>query len=229
MKKTAIIIVAVIMSVFCSIPVYAAANDLPEERTIGVFAKAIYTLPNGCYGAEADDDGNYVVKLPDATKITLISKSIDPYLRIVIAPITKQDKQAYRWVSNRTADFGTDPLFYDIYFIDEYGNRVDAYITFEVSITLMNDCGTLKVGEISADGNVSQLASKSGGNTMTFTIEKGGYYVIASARSGNIGKPISPKTGDNNMTNLCVALLIFSGIGIAGGIGYGKKKDYPAK
>ena len=215
MKKTAVLIAAVILSVFCSVPVFAAGNDLPEEKTIGVFAKAVYTLPDGCYGAE-EDGGDYIVELPDGIKITLTSKSTAPSLRMVIVPITEQDEQAYQWISDCTTDLGTDLWFYDIYFIDEYGTRVDVNMALEVSVALMNGYGTLKAAEISADGRISQLASKSDSNKISFTIEKGGYYAVASARTGNTGTPISPKTGDNSMMDLWIALLFVSGIGVAG-------------
>lgn len=95
MKKTAVLIAALILSAFCSVPVFAAGNDLPEEQTIGVFAKAVYTLPDGCYSAK-EEGGDYIVELPDGTEITLMPKTPDPSLRIVIVPITEQDEQAYR-------------------------------------------------------------------------------------------------------------------------------------
>lgn len=224
MKKTAVLISALILSVFCSVPVFAAGNDLSEEQTIGVFAKAVYTLPDGCYGAEEDDDGDYIVKLPDGTEITLTPKYADSSLRIVIVPITEQDEQAYRWISDCATNLGTNPLFYDIYFIDEYGTRVDVNMTLEVSVALLNGYGTPKAAEISADGKVSQLVSRSDGNIVSFTIEKGGYYALASMRTGDTGTPISPKTGDNSMMNLWIALLFVSGVGVAGTMLYGRKK-----
>lgn len=118
MKKTAVLIASVILSIFCSLPVFATGNNLPEEKTIGVFAKAVYTLPDGCYGAKKDNDGHYVVELPDGIKITLTSKSDVTSLRMVIFPITKQDKRAYQWISDCTTNLGTNILFYEIYFIE---------------------------------------------------------------------------------------------------------------
>ena len=216
MKKTAVLISALILSVFCSVPVFAAGNDLPQEQTIGVFAKAVYTLPDGCYGAEEDDNCDYIVELPDGTEITLTPKYADPSLRIVIVPITEQDEQAYRWISRSATNLGANPLFYDIYFIDENGTRVDVNMTIEVSVTLLSGYSVHKAAEISADGKVSQLVSKSGGNTVYFTIEKGGYYALASARIGDTDTPVSPQTGDNSMINPWIALLFVSGVGVAG-------------
>lgn len=229
MKKTAVLIAALILSAFCSVPVFATGNDLPEEQTIGVFAKAVYTLPDGCYGAEEDDDGDYIVELPDGTEITLTPKLANPSLRIVIVPITEQDEQAYQWISHCANNLGTNPLFYDIYFIDEYGMRVDVNMTLEVSVALMSGYGAPKAAEISTDGKVSLLVSKSGGNTVSFTIEKGGYYALASARTGDTGTPISPQTGDNSMMNLWIALLFVSGVGVAGATLYGRNRKYSAE
>lgn len=224
MKKTAVLIAALILSAFCSVPVFAAGNDLPEEQTIGVFAKAVYTLPDGCYGAEEDDDGDYIVELPDGTEITVTPKLADPSLRIVIVPITEQDEQAYRWISDCATNLGTNPLFYDIYFIDEYGTRVDVNMTLEVSVALMSSYGAPKAAEISADGKVSQLVSKSGGNIVSFTIEKGGYYALASAKIGDTDTPVSPSTGDNSMINLWIALLFVAGFVVVSTAVYGNKK-----
>lgn len=223
MKKTAVLIAALILSLFCSVPVFAAGNDLPEEQTIDVFAKSVYTLPDGCYGTE-EDDGDYIAKLPDGTEITLTPKYADPSLRIVIVPITEQDEQAYQWISDCATNLGTNPLFYDIYFIDEYGTRVDVNMTLEVSIALLNGYGTPKVAAISADGKVSQLVSKCAGNIVFFTIEKGGYYALASARTGDTGTTISPQTGDTGMMNLWIALLFVSGVGVAGATLYGRNR-----
>lgn len=229
MKKIAVCIAAVILSAFCSVPAAAAGHELPEETTIGVLAKAVYTLPDGCYGAEAGAGGEYIAALPDGTRITLISGSADPSLRVVIVPITAQQEQAYPWLSGCTAGLGTDPLFYDIYFIDEYGVRVDVNRTFEVRITLRNGGGTLKTAEISAEGRVSPLASKSDGNTISFTIEKGGYYVVAAARIGHTGLPVSPETGDDRRTEPWIALLFISGAGAAGAAMPGRRKRHPVK
>ncbi len=219
MKKTAVLIATVILSVFCSVSVFAAENE-----TISVLAKSVYTLPDGCYGAKKDDGGNYIAQLPDGVKVTLTPKSTAPNLQLVIVPITEQDEKAYRWISDCTANLGNDLLFYDIYFLDEYGTRVDVDMPIEVSIALMNGYGTLKAAEVSANGRVSQLASKSGDKKIAFTIEKGGYYAIASARTGNTGAMISPQTGENSGMDVWVVLLVAFGVCAAITAICGKKK-----
>ena len=121
-------------------------------------------------------------------------------------------------------NLGSKPLFFDIYFIDEYGNRVDVNMTLEVSVALMSGYSVHNAAEISADGKVSQLVSESGGNIVSFTIEKGGYYAFASAMTGDTGTPSSPKTSDNSIRNLWIALLFVSGVGVAGTTLYGRNK-----
>ena len=53
MKKTAVILIAAALSVFCLVPALAA-----DSRGISVFAKSVYTLSEGCYTAE-EEDGAY--------------------------------------------------------------------------------------------------------------------------------------------------------------------------
>lgn len=221
MKKAAVIIITVILSVFCSVPVFAAGNNLPEEKTVGVFAKSVYTLPDGCYGAEKNNDGEYIADLPNGIKMSLKLKSADSSLRIVIVPITKQETQAYQWISGCTADLGNDFLYYDIYFADEHGNRVDVNTSLEVSLALMQNFGTLKAAEISSNGKIMHLDSKSNGNNISFTIQKGGYYAVASSKSFT---PVSPKTGDIRLIHFLIALFFVSGVSIAGTAIYGRKR-----
>ena len=52
MKKAAVILIAAILSVICLVPAFAA-----DKREIGVFAKSVYTLSEGCYAAEEEDGG----------------------------------------------------------------------------------------------------------------------------------------------------------------------------
>lgn len=111
-------------------------------------------------------------------------------------------------------------MFYDIYFTDEYGKRVGVNMTLDVSISLTNSYKTLEAAEISADGSLSHLVSESGGNKISFTIERGGYYAIASSKS-----TISPDTGDKIMIDFWITLLIVSVIGAAGTAIYIKKKN----
>lgn len=215
MKKAAVLLAALILSVFCAVSVFADGNT-----TIDVFAKAVYTLPDGCFETKADADGDHVAKLPDGVRITLTPKSVAPSLRLVIVPITEQDEQAYRWISACAADFGTAPLFYEVYYIDAYGNRVDVHTPTEISVALAKS-GALKAAGISADGTLSPLAAKSDGSTVAFTLAKSGYFVIASEKTET---PTPPETGDNGAMNPWIVLLLVSAAGAAGAILFGRKK-----
>lgn len=227
MKKAAVLIAVIILSVFCFVPVSAAENGIPA---ISVYARSVYTLPDGCYGAEKDDDGNYAAQLPDGVKVT--ASAADPSLQMVIVPITERDAEAYRWISGCAAPLGPELLFYEIYFTDAYGNRVDVNTPTEVSIALKTGAARKAAG-IAADGSLSPLASKSDNEQISFTIEKGGYYAVAAAKSGgNVSAsdtPAAPETGDKRMRWPFVALLLVSGAGIAGAFAYGRKKKHTAE
>lgn len=215
MKKLAALIAAIILLSLCAVPAFAAEYNGPGEQEIGVFAKSVYALPDGCYGAE-DNNGNYVVALPGGTEITVTPKTADPSLRLVIYPIAEKDAQAYQWFSDHAANLGTNPLFYDVYFINEYGTRVDISRAADVSITLPKGYGAPKAAALSADGAITQLDLKFRNNTVFFTIERGGYYAVASAPSDNssAGNPISPQTASNSNLRLWIILLLVSGFGM---------------
>ena len=83
MKKAAVILIAAILSVICLVPAFAA-----DKREIGVFAKSVYTLSEGCYAAE-EEDGGYTAELPEDVTVTVTPEVSDPTLRLVIVPITR--------------------------------------------------------------------------------------------------------------------------------------------
>lgn len=199
MKKAAVILIAAILSVICLVPAFAA-----DKREIGVFAKSVYTLSEGCYAAE-EEDGGYTAELPEDVTVTVTPEVSDPTLRLVIVPITRQEAEAYRWLSERTADLGTNHLFFDIYFVDEYGARVSADTPAHVRISLPTEYGTPKTAEVSSGGEVTLLIGKNSGNSVSFSISGGGYYAIAMSKTGGL-----PQTGDVSHVNIWLALLLVS-------------------
>ena len=199
MKKAAVILIAAILSVICLVPAFAA-----DKREIGVFAKSVYTFSEGCYAAE-EEDGGYTAELPEDVTVTVTPEVSDPTLRLVIVPITRQEAEAYRWLSERTADLGTNHLFFDIYFVDEYGARVSADTPAHVRISLPTEYGTPKTAEVSSGGEVTLLIGKNSGKSVSFSISGGGYYAIAMSKTGGL-----PQTGDASHVNIWLALLLVS-------------------
>lgn len=167
-------------------PAFAA-----DKREIGVFAKSVYTLSEGCYAAE-EEDGGYTAELPEDVTVTVTPEVSDPTLRLVIVPITRQEAEAYRWLSERTADLGTNHLFFDIYFVDEYGARVSADTPAHVRISLPTEYGTPKTAEVSSGGEVTLLIGKNSGNSVAFSISGGGYYAIAMSKQAVFRKQATP-------------------------------------
>lgn len=206
-KRRVAFAAAVILMLSCTAKTSADGGTV-HRQSIDVYAKSVYTMADGCYGAE-DDGGNYTVKLPDNTEIKVKPKSHDSTYRLVIHPITEQDAQAYAWLSNRVANFGKGILFYDIYFVDEYGKRADIDTESDVSITLPENCKTLKIVSVSEEGNVLRLNSTVGKDRLFFTIDKCGYYAVAS-ETGNYKN--SPKTGYTEDSDFWVIIPILIGI-----------------
>lgn len=213
MKKTAVILIAAILSVFCLVPAFAA-----DKRDIGVFAKSVYSISEGCYVAE-EEDGAYTAELPEDVTVTVTPEVSDPTLRLVIAPITRQEAEAYLWLSERTADLGTNHLFFDIYFVDEYGVRVSTDRLALVRISLPTEYGTPKTATVSPDGIASLLSAAISGNSVSFSISGGGYYAIAMAEAGNL-----PKTGDASHVHIWLALLLTSAAGLTAALYTNKRQ-----
>lgn len=224
MKKAIALIAAVILFAFCAVPAFAAECIVPGEQKIGVYAKAVYSPPDGCYSAK-EDGGDYIVTLPDGSKITVTPKTPDPSLRLVGYPVTEKDDKAYRWFLEHTVKLGANPTFYDIYFTNEYGVRVDIKTNAEVIITLPKNYGTPKVAALSASGESTLLDAKSQDNVVCFTIEEGGYYAVAAAyNSSGTGASGSPQTGDSSNLRLWFVLLVLSGVSLIYMSVYGKKQ-----
>lgn len=239
MKKIESLIAAVILLSLCAVPALAAEYSVPAEQEISVFAKAVYTLPDGCYDAE-NRDGDYEVTLPDGTQITVTPDNGDTALRLVIYPITQKDGQAYQWFLKHTTSLGTDLRFYDIYFIDHLGARVEVNMAAAVHITLPQGYGVPKAFALTSGGAATKLDSKVRDNVLSFTIERGGYYVIAAAPASSPLTPsqpgyagtvasVSPQTGDSSNLYPWTVLLLISGLCIAVTILWVKKRKIDDK
>lgn len=206
-KRIAVVLAAAVLAVLCSVRGFATDGSSHSERNINVTAKSVYNIAEGCYDAE-EDGGNYTVKLPDNTEIEVKPKSPDPVYRLVIHPITEKDGEAYRWLSRSISNLGSGILFYDIYFVDEYGTRVDINTESDVSIILPENYGLLKIASVSADGTVLHLNSNAVKNRLSFTINQGGYYAVAVPTAS--GYDNSPKTGYTDNSGLWLTLLFAS-------------------
>ncbi|MCD7954820.1 MAG: hypothetical protein LUG93_03515 [Lachnospiraceae bacterium] len=149
-----------------------------DNLDVDVYAKAIYTWPENCYIA-GEEDGSYTVETDDGTVITVTSENLDSSLRLVVYRITGDDSEAYAWIMECTEGLGSDRLPYEIYFIDESGNRVEA-ANASVVITLPDGYGTPSVYQVASSGTAGRMSSVAGESTVSFFISSSGFYMLMS-------------------------------------------------
>ncbi len=210
MKKVLSIISAVILLCLSVVPCYAAETTMtePGSEDIGVYVNASYTPAFGTIGAPIDD-GKYTVETSDGTVITVKPETAVEGLTLVVYPVPTTDKEAYEWFENSAKYFGNMRYYYDIYFVDAAGNRVDGG-ECEVMLTLSEAYGTPKTAILGKDGIITEIANSAEAGKVKFTMSESGYYVLAEA----IVQPDAPKTGDTGNMVLWLVLMLVRRFGI---------------
>ncbi len=213
MKRVLSIISAVLLLSLSALPCHAAETTKtePGSEEIGVYINASHTPASGTVGTPIDD-GKYTVETPDGTEITVKPETVVEGLSLVVYPIPATDADAYKWFEDSAKDLGNKRYYYDIYFIDAAGNRVDGG-KCEVTITLPDGYGTPKTALLGKDGKLTAITNSVHDGKVKFTMNGNGYYVIAEA-AGQTDLPDPPQTGDDSMMWLWIVIMTASLIGV---------------
>lgn len=207
MRKISAMLISILLMFLWSITIFSAEPSVPGGQDIGVYAKAVYTLPDGCYAADLEN-GRYTVTLPDGTVIIVIPENVDEEIRLVVCPIEKDEREAYEWFTGCTRDFGVRQRFYEIYFIDSYGNRVKFSQAAGMRIILEESYKKPLTAILSTQGELTEIETESDGKVVSFPFRGAGYYVLAESVQ-SVGRK-GPKTGDGGDTLLWIVLLLLS-------------------
>ncbi len=213
MKRALSIISAVLLLSLSALPCYAAETTKTElgKEDIGVYINASHTPASGTVGTPIDD-GKYTVETPDGTEITVKPETVVEGLSLVVYPIPATDADAYKWFEDSAKDLGNKRYYYDIYFVNTTGSRVDGG-TCEVTITLPDGYGTPKTALLGKDGKLTAIANSVDGSMVKFSLNGNGYYVLAEA-VGQTDLPDPPQTGDTGNILIWVFVLVISGISV---------------
>ncbi len=213
MKKIFSIVTVVLLLSLSALPCYAAETTKTElgKEDIGVYINASHTPASGTVGTPIDD-GKYTVETPDGTEITVKPETVVEGLSLVVYPIPATDADAYKWFEDSAKDLGNKRYYYDIYFIDAAGSRVDGG-TCEVTITLPDGYGMPKTALLGKDGKLTAIANSVDGSMVKFSMNGNGYYVLAE-EVGQTDLPDPPQTGDNSHIWLWVIIMTGSLLGM---------------
>ncbi len=213
MKKLFCMLTIFVLLSFFILPCYASevTKDSHGSEEIGVYINVDYMLADGTIRADAEE-GSYIAVMPDGTVITVAPETVTEGYSLVVYPILKTDTVAYQWFADATEGLGNKRYYYEIFFIDAAGNRVDSGVC-QVTISLPEGYGPSKTALLGTDGTLTTIFNSVDGIYITFTMTANGYYVIAESIPST-DKPVSPETGDHSDIFLWTAMLLISGTGI---------------
>lgn len=170
-----------------STPTYAATTDIFAENSysIGVYAMAKFEI-EGEFSAPVVGDEATVV-LDDGVRISA-KNTPDGSCRLVIIPFSQNDTTAYKWVTDSIKDKGAPLHAYDIFFIDNEGNRINAegaLITLSCPHCTSEDA---VVCSLTPNGTSKLLSAAGSRNSLSFTTDGSHYYVSCEKLKNESGK-----------------------------------------
>ncbi len=190
----------VVLSAF-ALSASAVKKTAIGDEDIGVFVSVNHTPAEGEHKAPLDG-GRYTVDFGEGAVITVTPDSPDDSLSLVVYPVPATDTEAYAWFKQSTAKLGENRLYFDIYFVNDKGERVlGGKATAE--ITPPADYALAKTALVNKDGSFTELDAAIKDGKASFEITDGGFYAMAEAFSEESSSDDSsdtetdtPSTGD---------------------------------
>lgn len=218
MKKLSLVLVT--LMIFFSAGISVLAETI-EQKDVDVTAQYIQTAEGFNQGPVKSGEGSLTTK--EGVKVS-VSDAPGTARYLVVYPIPK-NSDGGRWLIKCLNGKGNFICAYDIYFLDEAGNRINAEGT-TVIINSPEDAADLGFYSVSTDGTVAVTDYSVKDSCITFKISGNRYYVFTektasdisvtqtptagSTGTGSQSKGNSvPKTADNtNILGLLIALVI---------------------
>lgn len=176
-KKCMTFILTALLLLSCSVPTFAA--EVSDQTQINVNARAEYNIV-GMYLA-AIENGAGTVETDDGTTVT-VENAPKGAVRLIVVPIPTSEKDAWSWITACLKDEGTPIHTFDIYFVDESDNRINADGAV-VTIDCPHCTGKPTVCSLTTSGDVKELRNNARSVSVTFTTDGSHYYVMAEKSS----------------------------------------------
>lgn len=188
MKKISLILVA--LMIFFSVGISVSAETV-EQQDIDVIAQYIQTT-EGLNKAPIENGKGSLTTEEGGTVSVSGAPGTARYL--VVCPISK-DTEGGTWLIQCLNGRGNFICAYDIYFLDEAGNRISANGAI-VTINSPTDTDNLIVYAVSSAGAVTAANYSVQNNCVTFTVSGNSYYVFAEHAASQISA--TPTQTPNN-------------------------------
>lgn len=208
------------LMVFFSAGISVLAETI-EQKDVDVTAQYIQTAEGFNQAPVKNGEGSLTTE--EGVKVS-VSGAPGNARYLVVCPILK-NTDGGRWLIKCLNGRGNFICAYDIYFLDEAGNRINAEGT-TVIIDSPADADNLEFYSVSTDGTVEVTDYSVKDNCITFKISGNRYYIFAEKTASDISVTQTPtagstgtgsqskcnfvpKTADNtNILGLVIALVI---------------------
>ena len=218
MKKLSLVLIT--LMVFFSAGISVLAETI-EQKDVDVTAQYIQTAEGFNQAPVKNGEGSLTTE--EGVKVS-VSGAPGNARYLVVCPILK-NTDGGRWLIKCLNGRGNFICAYDIYFLDEAGNRINAK-GVTVTIDSPADTDNLEFYSVSTDGTVAVADYSVKDNCITFKISGNRYYVFTEKTASDISVTQTPtagstgtgsqskgnfvpKTADNtNILGLLIALVI---------------------
>lgn len=221
MKKLSLVLIT--LMVFFSAGISVLAETI-EQKDVDVTAQYIQTAEGFNQAPVKNGEGSLTTE--EGVKVS-VSGAPGNARYLVVCPILK-NTDGGRWLIKCLNGRGNFICAYDIYFLDEAGNRINAKGT-TVTIDSPADTDNFEVYSVSTDGTAAVPDYSVKNSSVTFTVSGNSYYVFVektptneaitptqvannqSSTKSNTSSEVNsvPKTADNtNVAGFVIALVI---------------------
>lgn len=191
MKKLSLVLVT--LMIFFSAGISVLAETI-EQKDVDVTAQYIQTAEGFNQGPVKNGEGSLITE--GGVKVS-VSDAPGTARYLVVCPIPK-NTEGGRWLIKCLNGKGNFICAYDIYFLDEVGNRINAEGT-TVTIDSPVDADNLEFYSVSTDGTVAVPDYSVKNSSVTFTVLGNSYYVFVEKTPTNAA--ITPTQVANNQSS----------------------------
>lgn len=191
MKKLSLVLIT--LMVFFSAGISVLAETI-EQKDVDVTAQYIQTAEGFNQAPVKNGEGSLTTE--EGVKVS-VSGAPGNARYLVVCPILK-NTDGGRWLIKCLNGRGNFICAYDIYFLDEAGNRINAK-GVTVTIDSPADTDNLEVYSVSTDGTAAVPDYSVKNSSVTFTVSGNSYYVFVEKTPTNTA--ITPTQVANNQSS----------------------------
>lgn len=193
MKKLSLVLIT--LMVFFSAGISVLAETI-EQKDVDVTAQYIQTAEGFNQAPVKNGEGSLTTE--EGVKVS-VSGAPGNARYLVVCPILK-NTDGGRWLIKCLNGRGNFICAYDIYFLDEAGNRINAK-GVTVTIDSPADTDNLEVYSVSTDGTAAVPDYSVKNSSVIFTVSGNSYYVFMGKTPSNTAITITPTQATNNQSS----------------------------